>query len=183
MVFVYVPSDKSGTKTSSGSNLTLEELQQAAVHSLCHQEAAEEAAVYMCQVGAFILKRDRTLYAVWTSLVLYCVVRGLHLSWGSSGGRWEGRRAGTRRWTQRRPAAGGADRWPPQTETRSSSGTEENWFLGGRSSGNSQEQEPSLTPGRGRNCTSLLLQVQAVVPGWPAGGSTGTHSATVITTT
>lgn len=50
-------------------------------------------------------------------------------SWVSSGGRWEGRRAGRRRWTRCPLAACGAFRSPPQTETGSSSETEENWCL------------------------------------------------------
>lgn len=49
--------------------------------------------------------------------------------WVSSGGRWEGRRAGRRRWTQCPLAASGAFRSPPLTETGSSSETEGNWCL------------------------------------------------------
>lgn len=49
-------------------------------------------------------------------------------SWVSSGGRWEGRRAGRRRWT-RCPLASGAFRSPPLTEPGSSSETEGNWCL------------------------------------------------------
>lgn len=50
-------------------------------------------------------------------------------SWASSVGRWEGRRAGRRCWTQCPLAASGAFRSPPLTETGSSSGTEGSWCL------------------------------------------------------
>lgn len=50
-------------------------------------------------------------------------------SWASSGGRWEGRRAGRRRWTLCLLAASGAFRSPPLTETGSSSETVGNWCL------------------------------------------------------
>ncbi len=50
-------------------------------------------------------------------------------SWVSSGGRWEGRRAGRRRWTLCPLVACGVVRCPPLTETGSSSETEGNWCL------------------------------------------------------
>lgn len=50
-------------------------------------------------------------------------------SWVSSGGRWEARRAGRRRWTPCPRLAAGAVRSPPLTETESSSETAGSWCL------------------------------------------------------
>lgn len=69
---------------------------------------------------------------VWRSLGRAAEQRGglqAYPSWVSSGGRWGGRRAGRRHWTQCPLAACGAFRSPPPTETGSSSETEGSWCL------------------------------------------------------
>ena len=50
-------------------------------------------------------------------------------SWGSSAGRWGGRRAGRRCWTLCPLGVSSVCRCPPPTETKSSSGSEESWCL------------------------------------------------------